>query len=195
MTALPMKRVFIVHGWGGSPESNWIPWLIGRLRDSGFEAHALHMPNAIDPKMGEWVAFLSNTVKNPDINTYLVGHSLGCQTILRYLESLGEGKIIGGVLLVAGFFTIKKEVMFGDTARVLEPWVNSKIDLAAARSHAKRFVLILSDNDPYIPLGDSEIFEKGLGSKIIIMRGAGHLSASEGYRELHTALNELLKMV
>ena len=195
MTVPQRKRVFIVHGWDGSPENNWMSWLGLRLQDKGVEAHVLHMPNAADPKMGEWVAFLANAVVNPDANTYLVGHSLGCQTILRYLESLGEGEIIGGALLVAGFFTIKKEVMFGDASRVLGPWVNSKIDLSAARSHAKRFVLMLSDNDPYIPLSDSEIFRRELGSKIIIMPGAGHFSASEGYRELHAALNECLKMM
>ncbi|MCL4365069.1 MAG: alpha/beta hydrolase [Candidatus Marsarchaeota archaeon] len=96
MTVPQRKRVFIVHGWDGSPENNWMSWLGLRLQDKGVEAHVLHMPNAADPKMGEWVAFLANAVVNSDANTYLVGHSLGCQTILRYLRiPLSKGSGIG----------------------------------------------------------------------------------------------------
>ena len=32
-----MKRVVIVHGWGGSPEDNWIPWLRKEMEKGGFE--------------------------------------------------------------------------------------------------------------------------------------------------------------
>ena len=34
---------------------------------------------------------------NNDENTYFVGHSIGCQAIMRYLESV-DVKKIGGVL-------------------------------------------------------------------------------------------------
>ncbi len=38
-------------------------------------------------------------IGNPDNETYLVGHSLGSPTILRYLESLQDDQMIGGGLL------------------------------------------------------------------------------------------------
>ncbi len=188
-----MKRVFIIHGWGGSPKSNWTPWLKAQLEGRGFEVHAPQMPDTENPKIGAWVGLLRDLVANPDDDTYLVGHSLGCQAILRFLESLEGEIIVGGTLFVAGFVTIRKEAMIGDTKAVLTPWVNSRIDLQKARVHSKMFVSIFSENDPYIPLSDSDIFREGLGSKIIVIPKGGHLTGSDGYAELHAALNELLK--
>src|SRR3989338_7383135 len=97
------KRVFIIHGWEGSPEANWFPWLKKELESIGVKAEALEMPNTNHPVMSEWIGHLKNVVSEPDENTYLVGHSLGVIAILRYLESLDGEKKIGGVILVAGF--------------------------------------------------------------------------------------------
>jgi uncharacterized protein len=192
-----MKRVFIIHGWGGTPDLNWIPWLGNELAKKKFDVHALLMPNTEDPNMGEWVSYLTLQIGAPDADTYLVGHSLGCQTIMRYLESLKPKERIGGAVLVAGFFTIKEEAMEdADTSRVLGPWIDIKIDLKQAKSHCARIVSIMSDNDPYIPLEDSKQFENGLGAQVIVIPSAGHFTIDlGGYKELHVALNELLKIV
>ena len=32
-----MKRVFIIHGWGGYPEEGWLPWLKKELEKNGFK--------------------------------------------------------------------------------------------------------------------------------------------------------------
>ncbi|MBU4141279.1 hypothetical protein KKE99_00155, partial [Patescibacteria group bacterium] len=29
------KRIFIIHGWEGAPESNWFPWLKKQLEKQG----------------------------------------------------------------------------------------------------------------------------------------------------------------
>lgn len=189
-----MKRVFIIHGWADGPGSNWIPWLMAELSKKGFEVHAPQMPNTNSPKMGEWVLRISEQVGEPDTDTYFVGHSLGCQAILRYLEGLAAGKSIGGAVLVAGFMTIRPSAMKGSAKKVLSPWVDNRIDLPKARAHARIFVSIFSANDPWIPLDDAKEFEKGLESKVIIMPGAGHFTAGDGYLQLHAALNELLKI-
>lgn len=192
-----MKRVFIIHGWGGNSKINWIPWLKNELEKKKFEVHTPDMPNTDDPNMGEWVSYLALQVGRPDTDTYLVGHSLGCQTIMRYLEEMKQGEKIAGAVLVAGFFTIKEEAMEdGDTERVLGPWVEKKIDLKKARTHAGKIVSIMSDNDPYIPLEDSREFENDLGAQVIVIPNAGHFTVPlGGYKELHVALNELLKMI
>ena len=190
------KRAFIIHAWGSTPESNWIPWLRKELAKKGFAVHVPQMPNTDNPKMEEWIEYADSLIENPDKDTYLVGHSMGCQTILRYLERLDKGEKVGGVLLVAGFVNIKKEAMKGDAKTVLTPWVDSKIDLQKAKAHSHKFVSIASDNDPYISLDDSEIFKRELGAKSIVIPNAGHFTISlGGYKELHIALNEILKMI
>ncbi len=80
-----MKRVIIIHGWEGKPESNWFPWLRNELEKRGVKVEVPEMPDTDHPKESEWVPHLANIIDTPDEHTVLVGHSLGGITILRYL--------------------------------------------------------------------------------------------------------------
>lgn len=85
-----MKRIFGIHGWEGSPNYGWWPWFKKSLEEKGFEVSVPQMPNAAHPKMDEWLAHLKAIVGKPDKNCFFVGHSLGCITILRFIEKLQE---------------------------------------------------------------------------------------------------------
>ena len=100
-----VRRVFIVHGWQGTPSVNWFPWLKFKLEGRGIRVMVPQLPDTGRPRMTPWVNELAKTVVVPDKDCYFIGHSLGCITILRYLESLKD-QTIGGVVLVAGFTTI-----------------------------------------------------------------------------------------
>ena len=91
---LTARRLFIVHGWGGTPGENWFPWLRDMAERREFDVHAPAMPDASNPREAPWVGELAAEVgDHPDVDSYFVGHSLGCMAILRYLEGLGEGGI------------------------------------------------------------------------------------------------------
>jgi len=75
------KRVFIIHGWGGSPEGGCLPWLKSELEKNNFEVLAPQMPNTEEPKIEEWVSYLSEFVGEIDENTCFVGHSIGCRLV------------------------------------------------------------------------------------------------------------------
>src|SRR3972149_1809387 len=96
------KRVFIAHGWEGTPESGWFPWLKQELETRGFDVFVPQLPDTNHPRREKWVPALAEVVGVPDEQTYLIGHSMGCQTIARYLESLPEGVRVGGAIFVAG---------------------------------------------------------------------------------------------
>jgi hypothetical protein len=102
-----MKRVFIIHGWGGKGGEGWQNWLKKELEKKGFEVFAPDMPDTENPKIETWVPFLSKLVGKCDEETFFVGHSIGCQTILRYLESLPESEKAGGAVFVAGWLNLK----------------------------------------------------------------------------------------
>lgn len=55
--------------------------------------------------MDKWVPYLAQAVGELHPEDYSVGHSLGCITILRYLESLKEGQIAGGGSTGWGFWS------------------------------------------------------------------------------------------
>ena len=79
------KRVFIVHGWDGYPEEGWFPWLKKELEAKDFEVYVPQLPDAENPRIYKWVPKLAEIVGVPDEQTYFIGHSMGCQTIARYL--------------------------------------------------------------------------------------------------------------
>ena len=132
-----MKRIIIVHGWGDSPKDHWIPWLIQQLEGSGFAVEAPTMPNADEPKIEPWVSHLDSVVGKVNENIYYVGHSIGCQTILRHLESLPKGVVVGGAVFVAPWFTLTN-LSGPDEEKTAEPWINTPIDLDKVKSHLHR---------------------------------------------------------
>lgn len=188
------KRVFIIHGWAGHPEECWFLWLKEELEKQGIEAEVPLMPNAEVPKIDEWVPFLDKLVKTPDKDTYLVGHSIGVQTILRYLEKINIP--IGGVLAVAGFYTLN-ESTFEDEEdkKTTQPWLDTQIDNEKARKNAGRITAIFSDNDPYVPLENIDYFKKRLGAKTITVKNKGHIGGSDNIEKYPLILEELIKLM
>ncbi|OGC80072.1 hypothetical protein A2943_01685 [Candidatus Adlerbacteria bacterium RIFCSPLOWO2_01_FULL_51_16] len=183
------KRVFIAHGWDGTPEEGWFPWLKQELEKKGFEVTVPQLPDTGNPRIGNWVPALAKAVGTPDDQTYLVGHSMGCQTIARYLETLPEGQKVGGAVFVAGFFKHLTDI---DDKETEDHWLKAPIDLSKVKSHLPKSVAIFSDNDPWVPLDNQDDFKNKLGSEIVIEHNKLHFSGSEGTTELPIALEKLL---
>ena len=186
------KRVFIVHGWGGSPTSDFLSWLHKELEDKGFEVHVPAMPDTENPKIETWVPFLTQSVGNVDKNTFFVGHSIGCQTILRFLETLPENKKVGGAVFVAGFFKLMY-LEDNESEEIAKQW-ESSINLKKVKSHLSKSIAIFSDNDPYVSLENKNKFESELGSKIIIEHNMAHFHEGAGITQLPIALKSLLEI-
>lgn len=181
------KKVFLVHGWEGNPKNHWFPWLTLELKANRFEVSAPQMPHARKPKVKEWLEFLKEYVGKPDTGTYFVGHSLGCITIARYLETLPAKTQVGGSVFVAGF-----------SGRLNIPEISEfysfPFDAEKARTHSDKFVMIFSDNDPYVPMEKSLEMARQFGAKTILERGKGHFCASDGVTALPSVLASLLSL-
>jgi len=188
-----MKRIFIVHGWGGRPDKGWMNWLNTKLTEKGFEVHAERMPNPNFPKIKPWIEYLSSIVKKPDKDTYFIGHSIGCQTIIRYLETLNEKDKIGGVVFVAGWFNLKN-LETDEEKKVSLPWLEAPINFEKVKSMINKSVVVLSSDDKWVPVSDGEIFREKLGSKVIIEDKMGHYIEKET-KEIPVVLKEILNLL
>ncbi len=166
-----MKRVIIVHCWDGNPEYCWYPWLKRELEAKGVEVIVPAMPETSMPKMNLWVPALAEIVGKPDENTILVGHSIGCATIMRYLETLGETERIGGAVFIAGFTT---DLGFEEIHNFFE----TPLNFQKIRSHLSRMVSIHSDDDPFVDLKYATILAEELGAKTTILEKMKHFSGS-----------------
>lgn len=181
-----MKRAIIVHGWGGSPGGHWLPWMRSTLQGEGWRAEVPTMPSPEHPQRDEWVRQLVQTIGHPDRDTFLVGHSLGCIAILRYLETLAEGERIGGTVLVAGFAD-----PLGEGFEELLPFVSDPINWETVRLRCPRFAVVFSDDDPLVPRMHGETLATRLSARAVLIPGGKHLSGEDG-RTTFTQLRDIL---
>lgn len=186
------KRVFIIHGWDGYPEEGWFPWLKKELEAKGFEVMVPPMLDAAEPKIETWLHCLEKAVGKPDESTYFVGHSIGCQTIIRYLET--SGKKVGGAVFVAGWFVLS-DLETEEEKIIGKPWLETPIDFDRVKATTRNFVAIFSKDDPVVPLEENrKLFKERLNPKIIVENNKGHFSGSDGVTELPSALDAVLEM-
>jgi hypothetical protein len=187
------KRAFIIHGWSMSPDDGWYPWLGRELKRDDFEVIIPKMPDTDNPKIEAWTNYMREKVGQCNENTFFVGHSIGCQAIMRYLEKLPEKEKAGGVVFVAPWLILSN--IEGQEERMTSsPWLNTPIDFEKVKSHAKKIICIFSDNDPYVPAENWEMFSKNLGAETITEKGQGHFTDDDGITELPAAAEELLKI-
>ncbi len=187
------KRVFIIHGWEGYPEEGWFPWLKKELEKKGFEVHVPAMPHPSTPTIEDWVQHLATTVGEVDENAFFIGHSIGCQTILRYLQTLPSNKKIGGVVCVAGWFSLTG-LGKGEEQELAQPWLETPINFEKIKSISPRFIAIFSDNDKWVSLENKKVFEEKLDAETSIEHNKGHLGGYDGITELLSALEAIIKL-
>ena len=168
-----VKRVFIIHGWGGRPDAGWLAWLNKELSSKGFKVYSPIMPDSENPKIDAWVGFLKKAVGTPDENTYFVGHSIGCQTILRYAESLPENTKLGGAVFVAGWFNLKG-LESDEERKMAKPWLSIPMNFSKIKLKINKIFALFSKDDPYVPINDSKLFSKRLGAEVLVEDNKGH---------------------
>ncbi|MBI4133020.1 alpha/beta hydrolase [Candidatus Uhrbacteria bacterium] len=137
-----MRKVYIVHGWGGASIGPQISWIKERAEKKGFAAYALAMPDTENPVIERWVNKLREVVEGPDQNTYFIGHSIGGQAIMRYLVTLPEHTRIGGVIFLAGWFVLNN-LEDAEAEKTAQPWVETPIDFGLLKKKTDKYVAIL----------------------------------------------------
>ena len=106
------------------------------------------MPNTAEPKIDLWVSHLKKVAGKLDKETCFVGHSIGCQTIMRFLEKEDYKGKIGNVVFVAGWF--KLDNLEDETAeKIASPWINTPIGFNKVKQKMSNLTVFLSSNEPY----------------------------------------------
>jgi uncharacterized protein len=171
-------RVFIVPRWSGGPSSDWYPWLKQRLYAVGIkEVVAVDMPRPNEPILEQWVNHLHALLGDEATEierTLLIGHSVGCQAVVRTLARLSEEHSVAGILCVAGWLTVDAPWPS------MRPWLETPIDFVNARRAATRSVVMISDNDRFTSdvAANQRQWEETMGATVHVIPGAGHFNNS-----------------
>lgn len=146
------------------------------------------MPETDLPKLSLWLPKLQEQAPNPDENLFLVGHSAGCITIMRYLEKLEGNQKVGGAVFVAPF---TDDLGYKE----LKNFFEEPIDFKKIKSKAKHFVAIHSDNDPYVSLDYGDILKDKLEAELIVKHNMGHFSGEVDNEKSCTSLPDVAQAV
>ena len=157
------------------------------LKKVGFKVTTPDFPNTENPKLTEWLQYFKKQV-SVNSGTILIGHSLGVSFILRFLEAFTGKKAIKAAFLVSGF---ERSLGTPETDNfVVKPFNWQKIKAAC-----RKFVVINSDNDPYVPLSKAKDLAANLGTKVILIKNGGHLNEKAGYTRFELLLERVKGMI
>lgn len=149
-----------------------------------------------NPEIESRVNSLKNLVSQPDTSTYFIGHSIGCQTISRYLETLPPETRVGGTVFVAGWFTLKDLEDYEEEDRqVAMPWIEAPIDYEKVRTICPKSVAIFTKDDPFVNVMNAEFYKERFGSEIIILESGGHLNDESNTKNLPQVVEAVEKMI
>ena len=187
-----MKKAYLIHGWSGTPEHGWFPWLKRELEGCGWTVDAPEMPDADAPAMDTWMPFLRERIVEADEETVLVGHSMGGQAVLRFLEQLADGQKVGRAVLVAGVID-RISSTDAEDQKVVGPWLTTPMDFQKIKHAVNEIVGIFSDNDKEIPLESERVLKEKLGARTIIEHGMNHFTEDDGITELPVVLQAVIE--
>jgi predicted alpha/beta hydrolase family esterase len=184
-SALP-RRLCIIPRWAGGPERDFYPWLRAQLAAEVpprfDEILSPTMPDPGTPTIAAWVSHIAEVLGPPDersraqlARTVLLGHSVGCQALLRYLADLPDGVEFAGLVCVAGWFAVDRP-----WPSIL-PWQQTPIADDRVVRRVRKIVVLLSDNDPFTAdhAATAAAFQARLGAEVVFAPGRQHFNASE----------------
>ncbi|CAB4557278.1 MAG: alpha/beta fold hydrolase [Actinobacteria bacterium] len=178
-----MARVLVMHGWTNRrAEGNWHRWLVSQLRHQGHQVSYPQFPSTDNPTLEDWqellVAELELLEEAGPGESIVIGHSLGC---INFIHAAVDGKVknpVDRLLLVAPADPKLLGEIKGLKVNLAKPATKD-----AVHSVVKSLTIVGSDGDPWSPDGVQSTFGEPLGVEAVIIPGAQHFRADEGWGE------------
>ena len=153
---------------------------MGELDQQGIKATAPQFPNPKTPEIPAWMQTFREAIGEAGDELVLVGHSLGCLIVLRYLSDLGMSARVAGIVLVAGMADIPQ---WHPNELFTPPLDFNKIRQIAA----KRVCIYSGDDDRVEPERTKEL-AKLIDAELVEDPDKGHFAGQHGCLELPSVL-------
>ena len=168
--------ILLIGRWGTRPARDWYPWFRSAADAIG-AIHIPEMPDPDNPTPAAWIEAVRQHMAEIPAATgvLLIGHSVGCQAIVRALAAQKPTRPLLGAIFVAGWWSV------GQPWPALEPWCASDYDFGSVREILPRSILLVSTNDPFNPDYEENgaLWTQRLGSEVRVVPGAGHFNAPQ----------------
>lgn len=179
-----MQVAFIVHGSEGNPSKHWYPWLKSKLEEKGLKVFSPQFPTGEDQTLENWFKTIE-PLKDQLENSILIGHSLGAPFILNILNQWSTS--FKAVFLVSGF---EGHLEVEDEPNI-EDFSERDFNWEKIKEKSKKFIVIHSDNDPYIQLEKAEELAQKLDVQITLVKGGEHFQEQSGFKTFELLFNKV----
>ncbi|MFV0480508.1 MAG: RBBP9/YdeN family alpha/beta hydrolase [Campylobacteraceae bacterium] len=184
-----MKMIYIVHGFGASPDSHWFIWLKEKLEaNKNVHVKILNMPEPFNPSLDSWISTINKEATNLSSNTFFVGHSLGVISTLKFIEQKPDIEI-GGAVLVSGF---DKPLAI---LPILNKFTEKKLDYKVIKQKIKNIASITASDDEIVPSSLTRELAQNIGSEYIELKSGKHFLDSDGYTSFELVYEILENMI
>jgi predicted alpha/beta hydrolase family esterase len=176
-----MKKVLIVHGWGGSDFPHWQSWLASEIAKEYGCVYFLRFSDVDNPKLKDWSDELTDALNEfkPDI---VVCHSLA-NTLWFHLANQQKLTEIQKLFLVA---PPSMHCHIEELKEFFPCQCPSKL-------YSKETLLIGSTNDPYMDESELIRLQAELQVDLEVLKDAGHINTDSGFGEWDFILEEVKK--
>ncbi|VVB79655.1 Isoleucine--tRNA ligase [uncultured archaeon] len=184
-----ISNVVIVHGANESEKGafeggrentrHWFPWLREELRKRNINFSSELYPKDWNPDYQEWKKiFEKNKI---DENTILIGHSLGCGFLARWISE--KKKKVRKIILVAPYILDSPEM----------PGLKGMVDfnLIDIKNYCEELSVFYSDNDFPDILKSVKYLKQKIRGKFREFKGTGHFCKRDGFEQFPELLNEI----
>jgi predicted alpha/beta hydrolase family esterase len=181
-------HIYIIHGYSASPADHWFSWLKEKLEEENNKVTIIDLPTPLIPDSKEWNEALKEQIKTIDENSFFIAHSLGCITLLKFLEESSIKKQIAGYILVSGFNTSLPKL------KQLDSFLKRELDYEKLKNITNNKIVIGANNDYQVPIILTERLSFLLNADFIHLEKGGHFMASDGYIKFPFLLTEFKKL-
>jgi predicted alpha/beta hydrolase family esterase len=178
-------HIYLIHGYTANASSNWFPSFKKEMENDNVTVCILEMPNSNAPRFNEWLEHLENKIVNYNENSIFIGHSLGCVSILNYLNT--KQQKFKGLFLISGFSEESPIVELLD-------FIHTKINYDLIQRLVETRVSISAKDDDIIPFEYSERLAQKLNTDFILLDNGKHFIDRDGIYELPELVTEVKKI-
>lgn len=180
------KQVYIIHGYMASVTDHWFDWLKAELEKQGVAVHILAMPDSKKPQPEAWTNYLKENV-NLTGQTYFIGHSLGCISLLLYLNRYQLKA--SGMILVAGFIEKVKDIP------ELDAFLAEEISIPLLIENVPKRLVIAATDDYVVPFELTKKLAEALKSPMITIPDGGHFLGRDDFTDFPALLKAMKGMI
>jgi hypothetical protein len=190
-----MKNILILHGSFGNPEKNWYRYLGLKAEAKGYKVNIPQLEHIDKLNVDKTFEFLLKS-GFIDSDTTIIGHSSGAAYILGILQRLPKNLAIRKAILVAGFVDDNlTRKLFKSVPKIhYAKLFPKKWDWNKIKSSCREFIIVYSDNDPYVQMRHAKTLHRRLSGKLVLFPGAFHFSVNNG-GERFKSFPEIVKFI